>query len=289
MTKTRIALATATAAKGRDDDERPLLAALAEAGIEAKAVVWDDPAVSWQDFALVVLRSTWNYSRQRERFVEWVESVAEVSSILNKPPVVRWNTNKLYLRELDGAGVPTVPTTFVLPGESFALPQDAEVVVKPVISAGAKDTARYADSDAAGARAHADRLLADGRAVMIQPYQKAVDSAGETAVIHLGGVYSHSARKGPILMRGNGLADDLFAPEEITPREPSGQERAVASRALEALPFAASDLLYARVDLVPGDDDAPRVLEVELTEPSLFLDQGEGAALRLAAAIVRRL
>jgi len=46
--------------------------------------------------------------------------------------------------------------------------------------------------------------------------------------------------------------------------------------------------LYARVDLIRGDHGAPVVLELELTEPSLFLAQAAGSAERLAAAIIAR-
>jgi hypothetical protein len=45
--------------------------------------------------------------------------------------------------------------------------------------------------------------------------------------------------------------------------------------------------LYARVDLLPSPD-GPVVVEVEITEPSLFLTYDEAAADRFAAAIEAR-
>ncbi len=65
-------------------------------------------------------------------------------------------------------------------------------------------------------------------------------------------------------------------------------ELAVAERVLAAVPGGA-DLLYARVDLLPGPDGLPVLLELELTEPSLFLWTAPGPADRLADAVVRAL
>lgn len=53
------------------------------------------------------------------------------------------------------------------------------------------------------------------------------------------------------------------------------------------LPFGR--LLYARVDLVRDGAGAPCLLELELTEPSLYLAHAEGAAQRFAAAALERL
>src|SRR5205823_14548407 len=83
-------------------------------GGDATPAVWDDPAVDWSAFALVVLRSPWDYTERRDAFVAWVESLGE--RVLNPPDVVRWNTDKRYLADLDAAGLPVVPTTFLEPG-----------------------------------------------------------------------------------------------------------------------------------------------------------------------------
>jgi hypothetical protein len=79
--------------------------------------------------------------------------------------------------------------------------------------------------------------------------------------------------------------DGLYKVEEFSAREPSPAERAVAGRALAAVPGGADRLLYARVDLIPGPDGDPVVVELELAEPSLFLGTAEGAVDRMATAI----
>lgn len=204
--------------------------------------------------------------------------------------MIRWNTDKRYLADLAAAGLPVVPTRFLAPADPSApvlvAGRDVPCVVKPVVSAGARDTVRH--EDPAGAAEHAQALLQAGRAVMLQPYLDGVEHAGETALMYFEGVYDHSIRKGPLLLGGAAAVEGLFAPEEIAPREPGAAEREVADRVVAHVAERfGGPLLYARVDLLPAPG-GPAVLELELTEPSLFLAQSDGAADRLAAAIRRR-
>ncbi len=285
--RSRIALASARAAWGVDPDEGVVLAALRARGVAAEPAAWDDPAVDWAVFDLVVLRSTWDYPERLAAFHAWVDAVASVTRVVNPPAVVRGNTDKRYLARLADAGVPVVPTWFAEPGEDPALPRDEPFVVKPAVSAGSRDAVRAEPGETARPRALIERLHARGRTVMVQPYLDSVDARGETAVIHLDGVCSHGVRKGPILVPGAEPLDGLHAPEDLRLRDPRHDERAVAEAALAALD--ATGLAYARVDLVDDAAGAPRVLEVELTEPSLFLRLAPGAPERFAAALARRL
>jgi O-ureido-D-serine cyclo-ligase len=123
--------------------------------------------------------------------------------------------------------------------------------------------------------------------VLLQPYLRKIDEHGETALLFFDGVFSHAVGKGPLLRRGEAPTTDLYAKETITPCEASSDELDVAQRALAAIPFE-RPLLYARVDLIRDDDGAPRLLELELVEPSVFLEHDEGAAARFAEAILRR-
>lgn len=282
----RIAIATSRPARGTDDDEPLLLPALARAGADVQVIDWDDTAVDWAGLDLVVLRSTWDYTFHHAEFLAWTERVAAATRLRNGPDVVRWNSDKTYLAELAAAGVPVVPTTVLRPGDAVTLP-DGEIVVKPTVSAGSRDTARYTAADRGAATAHAQRLLDAGRAVLVQPYQAAVDDDGETALLYLGGSFSHAARKGPLLSADGAMTDQLFAVEQMSSRTPTPAQLAVAEQALAAAPVALDDLLYARVDLVPGPAGEPLLLELELVEPSLFLPQApDGTADRFAAAIV---
>lgn len=261
-----------------DDDLPPLLEAL---GGEAEAVAWDDPAVDWSRYRAAVVRSTWGYAACRPEFLAWAERAGAATRLFNPAAVLRWNTDKRYLAGFERAGVPIVPTRFLEPGGEVLLP-DGEIVVKPAVGAGSIDTARYASAERAAAEAHARRLLADGRVAMVQPYLSGVDRDGETALVFLGGTFSHAIRKGPMLRPDSELVGGLYVKEDIRPRAPSTAERDLGERVLGAAP---KGLLYARVDVAPGPDGAPRLLEFEATEPSLFFGFQPGSAERFAAAI----
>ena len=279
----RIALATCRELPAGDDDAGPLLAACSAAGLDAEWRIWDDPAVDWGSYDLVVIRATWDYAPRRDDFAAWAASVPRLA---NPADVVAWNTDKTYLRELAGAGVPVVPTAWFTPGARADWPDWPDLVVKPTVSAGSQDTARYGPGERDQARAHADRLLDAGRPVMVQPYLAGIDTAGESMLVHVGGGYSHGFRKDAILRPGESAETDaLFRPEQVSPREPTAAERSVAEAALAAVPGGPDRLLYARVDLLPDGAGDPVVIELELTEPSLWLSSAPGSADRLAAAI----
>lgn len=290
----RIALVTASAARELDEDLAPLEIALREAGANVTIAVWDDANVDWSHFQLALLRSTWDYTQRLAEFLAWAERAATQTRLLNPLPVIRWNTDKHYLRDLGKSGIAIVPSVFVEPGEDAPAALEGfvsahaaeEFVVKPAIGAGSRDAQRYHRGDRDAAAAHIRRLIDAKRSALLQPYLNRVDEHGETALIFFDGKFSHAIRKGPLLRRGEGPTRALFAAEHITPRAPGAAELALAELTLTAIPFGA--LLYARVDLIHDADGMPRVLELELTEPSLFFAHAPGSAARFARAIAQR-
>lgn len=282
-TAARVLLATCAEVPDGDDDEQAAIDVLRADGIDAQPSVWDDPDVDWAAADLVVVRSTWDYTLRREEFLYWARSVRRLA---NPAAVLAWNTDKTYLRQLADAGLPVVPTSWFQPGDEVG-DLAPDVVVKPTISAGAKDTRRHRAGSSA--RAHAEQLLNAGRAVMVQPYIDAVDTAGETGLVWLGDRFSHAFRKGALLAAGADATADLYALEEIGAREPSRAELATGERVLDALaelaPAGRADLLYARVDLVPDPSGVPVLLELELTEPSLWFAADPSAVARWVAAV----
>ncbi|PWU59581.1 hypothetical protein DLE60_15630 [Micromonospora globispora] len=290
----RVALVTCAELSDLDPDDRLVLAPLAARGVTVEAAVWDDPAVDWSGYDLVVFRSPWDYALRRDEFVAWAQTVP---ALVNPADVVRWNTDKRYLAELSAAGVPTVPTAWVGPGETWTRPADrGEYVIKPAVSAGSQDTGRYDLADPEHrelAEAHVRRLSDAGRVTMVQPYLSAVDTAGETALLFLAGpdglAFSHAIRKGPMLTGPDLGVEGLYKPEEIAARSATPEQLAVAEKTLAVVPGGTERLLYARVDLIPGADGSPVLVELELTEPSLFIGYADGAPDRLAEAICTHL
>ncbi|MBM7807791.1 hypothetical protein JOD57_003628 [Geodermatophilus bullaregiensis] len=268
----------------RVDPDLPLAApALQEAGFAVDLVRWDDPAVDWAGHDLAVVRSCWDHAWRREEFLAWADAVP---LLRNPAPVLRWNSDKTHLRDLERCGLPVVPTVWD-PTTADELPDAEEWVVKPSVSAGSRDTARW--SGAGDALAHAGELAAAGRTAMVQPYLSSVDDAGETALLFTGGRFSHAVRKGPLLARGEGVRQDRDSRSDLRPVEATPEQREVAQAVLDAVPSLvpeAGPLLYARIDLVAGAGGRPVLLELELTEPSLFLPQAPPEALpRLARAV----
>jgi hypothetical protein len=285
-----VLLASCAPALGKDEDEPLLLAALGDAGVAAGVADWADPSVDWSAADVVVVRSTWDYAPRREEFLVWARRVESVARLFNPADVLAWNTDKRYLAGLTDAGIPVVPTAWAataaeLPG---ALGSWDDLVVKPTVSAGARDTARFRPGQRDAAAAFAEAILASGRSVMVQPYLARLDADGETGLVYLDGGFSHAFRKGALLA-GAELGPGLYAEEEIEPRVATAAQRAVGDAVLAVTAERTGGApLYARVDLVPGADGDPELIELELTEPSLFLSTDPGAAARVAAAIATR-
>jgi len=292
---TAVALVTCRAARRLDEDLPPIQSAFAAAGASAEIVDWDDGEVDWARFDLALLRSAWDYTERLPQFLAWVERTAARTLLINPVPVVRWNSDKHYLLELARAELSVVPTRIAEAGSSarpvleefLAQHADAELVVKPAVGAGSRDARRHSRSDTGEILAHMQPLLDAGRSVMLQPYLASVDRDGETALMFIDGRFSHAIRKGPLLPAGAPATAALFAAEDIRPRVPGADELAVAERVMTHLPF--DPLLYGRVDLIRDEAGRPCVLELELTEPSLYFSYQPGSAQRFASAALARL
>lgn len=284
----RIALVTCATLPDLDPDDQLLIEPLRSSGAEPVAAVWDDPAIDWSAFDLVVIRSTWDYPARRAEFLEWTRRVPH---LVNPADVVEWNTDKRYLHDLASVDVPVAPTTWFAPHDDVVLPPRGRHVLKPAVGAGSVDAAAFSMHHAheqAMAREHASRLLAAGQTVMVQPYLQSIDESGETALMFIGGKFSHGVRKQPMLAEHRGLeSGGLYRKETIEPRQPTDAELDIARRALAAIPGGPARLAYARVDLVPDSAGHPVLIELELTEPSLFLRHEPGSAARFATSLTK--
>jgi len=317
----RVALVTCEDTKGLTPEGRRLVPELAERGIEAEPVVWDNKTADWSDYDLAVVRSTWDYSRHRDEFVKWAKSVPRLA---NNAKVIEWNTDRRYLRQLSAAGVPVIDTIWLDPEAHLSkraihsrMPAFGDFVVKPVVGANADDVARYQPISAtsrAAAIQHVLRLLDSGRWVMLQPYITSIDTQGETCLTFINDEFQHAVRRKALLSGGHrktvGLS--LYAEEGMTSTEVTPEQLAVAKKAIAAAHEASGSpepFLYARVDLVSGAETAssaaarfttapntahqengPLVVEIELTDPALWLfHSGKNPTLQnLADAIAAR-
>jgi glutathione synthase/RimK-type ligase-like ATP-grasp enzyme len=259
-------------------DDRPFHEALAARGIDARQTVWDDPHVNWREFDAVLIRTTWDYQEKRDAFVAWAEQLDV--PLYNPAAIVGWNTHKSYLRELEGAGIPIIPTEWLARGTTPDISSLCEqrgwrrAFLKPCVGATARETLRFTAGDPAAER-HARRLLAN-EDLMLQPYLARVEHDGELSAIFIDGELTHSVRKVPV--PGDFRVQDDFGAKDYPVDFP---DPALARRTLEAVP---SRLLYARADFLIADEGL-MLTELELVEPSLFFRHGRHAADRLADAV----
>lgn len=267
------------------EDEYPLVDALRDRGLSAGPGVWRDPAVDWAAAGIVVIRSAFDYVRDRDAFCAWADRVEATTPLHNPARVLRWNSHKSYLRELEAAGVPIVPTAWIDAGSRADLARVLEerswrdAVVKPAVDNGARGAMRVGAADPKPGQAHVEALL-ETRDVMIQPFVAATEISGERAIIHFDGRFSHAIRKDQM------LAGRTFSLDRTPPIDPGPDELALAEQVLSLIPE--SPLLYARVDAVM-DGGVARLMELEVIEPVLFFSKVPGSADRMAAAIAERL
>jgi hypothetical protein len=281
----RVAFATCSEfPQGSPDD------AQAAAALGADAAAWDDPVVDWGAYDRVILRSTWDYTFGVERFLEWCRAVG-AERLRNDADVVAFNADKRYLHELS---CPSVPTVFLAPGEPLPA-WDGEIVVKPNVSAGARNTGRFGAAVADDARALVARIHASGRTALVQPYLRSVDSRGETALVFIAGELSHELHKRPLLAPDEvapviegplAVARAMLDKNLVVARAAADDERALARAIIDEVSERFGVPLYARVDMVREDGGRPLLLELELIEPRLYFEQAPGAAGRFAAAVL---
>ncbi|MEO8504946.1 MAG: hypothetical protein ABI609_13695 [Acidobacteriota bacterium] len=281
----RIALVSMTVLDQDDFDEVPLARALEARGFESVRVGWDDPRVDWSGFDAALLRSTWDYHHRRDEFLLWARRAAAETRLFNPPDLIEWNSHKFYLRELEHAGIAIVPTVFLERGSAADLPAILEhegwdaAVIKPAVSADSFATERAERLSPEAGQRHLDQHLAE-RDMLVQVYMPAVVEPGERCLVAIDGEVSHAVRK-----RSKFLGGRHAGPEGV----PVPVEADEGSAAENILKRIGHPPLYARIDLIRDGDGVPRLMELELVEPSLFFAARPGAAEALVEALASRL
>jgi glutathione synthase/RimK-type ligase-like ATP-grasp enzyme len=246
------------------------VAAFARSGLELRPRAWpeagDAPALAL--FA-------WGYHLELERWLALLEAWPAHLPLFNPHDLLRWNTRKTYLAELEAAGVPTVPTRFGLTEieAAFDLFGVDELIVKPQVSASSDGIRRLKRGD--------PRPTVDD--AMVQPFLPSVQAEGEYALFHIDGMRSHAIRK--IAATGEFRVQPQFGGVNAA-WQPDDEAVAVAEMAIAAAP---GEPLYARIDLLRRLDGRLAVAEFEAIEPDLYHAYGEGVLERLAEAAAARL
>lgn len=291
----RVALVSMRNLPAWEVDDAPLIAALDGMGVSLDRPAWSDPAVDWDQYEGILVRTPWDYQDHRQAFVAWAE--ARGGRLFNPGAVVRWNTDKRYLRALEQHGVRLAPTEWVAQGETVDL---AELIaqrgwtrgfLKPVIGASSSDTLRF-NADEQGIVEAQQFLDATSPRVgmMVQPYLDAVEREGELSVIFIDGQPTHAVRKVPV-PGDYRVQDDHGASDhgaQASPAELEACRHALAGMHACLPELEGRPLLYARVDLLNDGGGVPCLNELEVVEPSLFFRHGAHAAGMLAEAFTGR-
>jgi glutathione synthase/RimK-type ligase-like ATP-grasp enzyme len=253
-----------------------LTAALSCAGLEVVPMEWPKAAEADVDAVLPLL--AWGYHQDAADWLAMLDALEALGvKALNPAPVLRWNTTKTYLADLEAAGVPVVPTVFAdrvddaVVASARAELGGGTLVVKPQVSGGSHETVKLEPGE----------TLVGGPsgAAMIQPFLPSVSGEGEISLLHFDGVFSHAV--GKVAKAGDFRVQPQFG-STIGPITPPPGALDVAQAVLAAAP---GRLTYCRVDLIRHPDGTLRVMELEAIEPDLFLEHCPGAGKRFAAAV----
>jgi glutathione synthase/RimK-type ligase-like ATP-grasp enzyme len=257
--------------------------ALEASGGKVVAVPWTC-ANELSGFDLILPLVVWGYHLDYQRWLGLLDRV-EASGVpmINPPALLRWNGDKAYLAELGEAGVPTVPTIAVEECSDADIEEARRqfgsdwLVVKPPISASATGTHRLGPKDDLPQECRR-------RPMIVQPFLEEVGRTGEFSLMLFDGEYSHCVVKRP--KSGDFRVQPHLGGVTLPSTAPPGGIE-LAQQALAAAPATAT---YARVDMVPDDEGALRIMELELIEPALFLDHAPdqgGAFTRAILSAVR--
>ncbi len=274
----------------RDDAfEHDLMIAAIEPAFEARGwtlrvIDWEAPMDAFGGVDLVMVGSSWNYWDKVEGFLSKLEALQSAGiKVCNSPSVVRWNIRKTYLSDLAQAGASTIPTLWLdqMNAENAKAAMEEfscdKLVVKRQIGGGAEGQEML----------QRGQIPPDWRfthKAMVQPFLPSIARTGELSFLFFGGTYSHCVRKLP--QAGDYRIQSLYGGTELT-YQPSADEQAQALAIITALPF--DPPLYARIDMLEGEDGELLVMEAELIEPYLYPEQGPHMGETLAAAIAREL
>lgn len=255
-------------------------AALEAGGFAVEPRPWTDPGgIGAGDLVLPLV--TWGYHEQPARWHALLDQLEQsVATVINPVPVLRWNSDKAYLAELGAKGIPTIPSRLVPMMDEAALVEarnewGGDIVIKPPVSASATGTFRIRPTDPVPPESA-------GRPTIVQPFLSAVTEEGEYSLMLFDGDFSHAVVKRP--KAGDYRVQPHLGGREERCSPPEG----AADIAKAALAAAPGNCVYARVDLVRGNDGELKVMELELIEPSLWLEHAPDKGASFAAAVLNR-
>lgn len=284
--ETLIAFATSEEFPRLTEDDLLAAKALQKRGIQVDPMIWTGPNANWSKFSAVVIRSCWDYHLKPNDFLSWLSELDRKNVVVwNSYETVRWNMNKTYLNDLQKRGVPVLDSVWL----TDAANQDLrslmlekgwnQAVVKPMISAAAKNTANIQLRNAQDYQLEFETLLKRG-GVIVQDFAEEIQTEGEWSFIFFDKVYSHSVIKKP--QNGDFRVQSDFGGKARAAVAPAY----LVKQAQEIVDSISEDLLYTRVDGV-NRNGVLTLMELELIEPLLFFEMDTNAPDRFASVLAQ--
>lgn len=268
-------------------EDHLLMEALARKGLKASRVSWQDSTFNWRDTKAAIIRATWNYTAYLSEFLQRMREISAECRLINSSSIVEWNIHKGYLHELETRGVRIVPTQIIKKNSGQKLHQLCrhngwdEIVLKPAIGAGGKNTFRLRADEAEAFEPTFRKLIAQ-EDFMLQPFQHSVPQQGEWSFMIFGDTFSHAVIKHA--KSGEFRVQDDFG-GRVMPHQPTKNTIDFALQVKAACP---GNPAYARIDVVTDNEGMPALSEIELIEPELWFRLQPNAAELFATAIKDR-
>ncbi|MEM9338518.1 MAG: hypothetical protein AAGA66_07295 [Bacteroidota bacterium] len=262
-------------------EDELVLSSMIKNGLKAKKVAWSDPNFNWRSTRYALFRSTWDYTKQLDKFICWLDEASKQTTFINAYGLVSYNLDKHYLNDLKRAGVHVVVSYFIEQGDTRtlkALHEElgwANTVLKPCISASARGTFQLT-RDSLDPFESEYRRLVNKESMMLQPFQRSVVERGEVSLMMIGGEYTHAVLK--VAKQGDFRVQDDFG-GTVHEYQPTEEEKELAIKAINACDEMP---VYARVDLIKDNDGKVAVSELELIEPEMWFRKQPEAARKLA-------
>ncbi len=255
-----------------NNEDTELVTFLRRKGLDVHLQVWSDPELVWKDYHAVIIKSPWDYHERLTEFLAWLDRLEDMGiQIFNSASLIRWNSNKVYLKEFQDQGLPVIPSAFLPRGSVFdpgifGLFDTNKLVVKPCVSAGAQNTF-VVDQSTFPEQAEHFRTLFAQQDYMAQPYVDEIQN-GEWSFLFFNGTFSHSVLKTP---KAGDFRVQHYLGGFISSPPPEQAHIDAAALFVESLP---GTTLYARVDGVIIDHRFV-LMEIELIEPYLYFRGSE--------------
>ena len=257
---------------GFESYDHLLIEPMKENGWDVSFIPWDKLNQNWNNFDLVIVRSTWNYQNHLDEFLNVLRMIDQSKALLLNPlPLIEWNVNKTYLKDLKKNGIPIIPSLFFEDFDidkvmgSFNTFDSEKVIIKPTVGANADKIMIIKNSDTMD-KLKKTKDTYKNRAFILQPFINSIKKDGEMSLIFFNKGFSHGLSKVP--KKGDFRVQEEHGGTLKLLKNLDEQKINLCKEILSLLPY---DFFYSRIDLVV-DEGNPLLMEIEVIEPSLYFN-----------------